>query len=79
MSTLQNYDDLYVMPEESAEEKQARLDRLEIARLKSNLAKTDYIALKLAEGAAAPEEYAEELAHRAYWRSRINELEASDG
>ena len=26
-------------------------------------------------GAATPEEYAEELAHRRYWRSEINRLE----
>ena len=61
------------------EDKQPELDRLnaaaEIATLKAQLAATDYIAAKLAEGAATKEEYSEELAHRAYWRSRINELE----
>ena len=61
------------------EDKQPEVDKLnaaaEIAKLKAQLAATDYIAAKLAEGAATKEEYAEELAHRAYWRSRINELE----
>ena len=60
-------------------DKQPEVDKLnaaaEIAKLKAQLAATDYIAAKLAEGAATKEEYAEELAHRAYWRSRINELE----
>jgi len=65
------------------EDKQTEVDKLnaaaEIAKLKAQLAATDYIAAKLAEGAATKEEYAEELAHRAYWRSRINELEALYG
>lgn len=61
------------------EDKQPEVDKLnaraEIAQLKRKLAETDYIAAKLAEGAAKPEEYAEELAQRAEWRARINELE----
>lgn len=64
----------------SDEHKQPELDRInaraEIAQLKAKLAATDYIAAKLAEGAAKPEEYAEELAQRAQWRAKINELEA---
>lgn len=47
----------------------------EIARLKKNLADTDYIPAKIAEGAATREEYAEEIAQRQSWRDRINELE----
>lgn len=65
----------------TSQDKQLELARqntlTEIASLKAQLAATDYIAAKLAEGAATKEEYAEELAHRAYWRSRINELEAT--
>lgn len=45
--------------------------------LKKNLADTDYIACKIAEGAATVEEYAEMLAQRSSWRARINELQAS--
>ena len=45
--------------------------------LKKNLADTDYIACKIAEGAATSEEYAEMLAQRSSWRARINELQAS--
>lgn len=47
----------------------------EIAELKAKLAATDYIAAKIAEGAATREEYADKLAERAAWRDRINELE----
>ena len=40
------------------------------------LKQTDYIALKLAEGAATPAEYTEELGLRATCRMRINEIDA---
>ena len=64
----------------TAEEKAPELECIaaaqEISELKSKLAATDYIAAKIAEGAATREEYAEELAERAVWRARINELES---
>ena len=47
---------------------------VEISSLKQKLADTDYIAAKIAEGAATREEYADKLAERAAWRARINEL-----
>lgn len=66
----------------TAEEKAPELERVaaaqEIAELKTKLTATDYIAAKIAEGAATREEYAEELAERASWRSRINELESAE-
>ena len=40
------------------------------------LKQTDYISLKIAEGAATPAEYTEELALRATCRTRINEIDA---
>ena len=64
----------------TAEEKAPELERIaaaqEISELKSKLAATDYIAAKIAEGAATREEYAKELSERAAWRARINELES---
>ena len=64
----------------TTEEKAPELERIaaaqEISELKSKLAATDYIAAKIAEGAATREEYAEELAERAARRNRINELES---
>ena len=66
----------------TAEEKAPELECIaaaqEIAELKTKLAATDYIAAKIAEGAATREEYAEELAERAAWRARINELESTE-
>lgn len=47
----------------------------EIASLKKKLENTDYVAVKIAEGAATREEYAGLLAQRQEWRQRINELE----
>ena len=46
----------------------------EVARLKKHLEATDYVAAKIAEGAATREEYANILAQRQAWRDRINEL-----
>ena len=45
-----------------------------ILDLKKKLADTDYIACKIAEGAATLEEYAEIRAQREAWRTQINEL-----
>ena len=54
----------------------AREEALEKIRvLKSNLAETDYIASKIAEGAATTADYAEQIAQRAAWRREIRELE----
>ena len=63
----------------TTEEKAPELERAaatrEISELKAKLAATDYIAAKIAEGAATREEYAEQIAQRADWRTRVNELE----
>jgi hypothetical protein len=47
-----------------------------IAELKRLLADTDYIAVKIAEGAATREEYADVIAQREAWREEIRSLEA---
>ena len=56
-----------------AKEKQAKQSRL--YQLHNMLNKTDYIAAKIAEGAATREEYADMLSKRQAWRDEINELE----
>ena len=61
--------------EEKAPERARIAAQAEISRLKRNLADTDYISAKIAEGVATREEYADKLAERAGWRTRINELE----
>lgn len=56
---------------QAAQQKQARL-----AELHRLLESTDYIAAKIAEGAATREEYADKLAQRQAWRTEINDLES---
>ena len=51
------------------------LIQAEITQLKENLAETDYVAIKIAEGAATADDYADVLAQRQEWRDRINALE----
>ena len=59
-------------------EEQRREDR--IAWLKGLLSATDYAVIKIAEGAATPEEYADVIAQRQAWREEINQLEGkTDG
>ena len=58
-------------PEPTAQELAAK----EIFRLKAQLRETDYVVIKIAEGAATTEEYSEVIAQRETWRARINELE----
>lgn len=45
-----------------------------ISELKRLLADTDYIAAKIAEGAATREEYADVITQRQAWRDEINSL-----
>lgn len=47
--------------------------------LKRKLTDTDYVVIKIAEGAATAEEYAETIASRKAWREEINALEAQKG
>jgi hypothetical protein len=49
----------------------------QIDELKQKLTDTDYIACKIAEGAATIKEYAKELQQRQEWREEINRLERS--
>lgn len=59
-----------VITEPTEEEKaQAR-----IAELKQLLADTDYAIIKIAEGSATQEEYADLIAQRKAWREEINQL-----
>ena len=65
--TIQRYVDV---PEE-----QRRADR--IAWLKGQLSITDYAVIKIAEGVATLEEYADVIAQRQAWREEINQLEGN--
>lgn len=47
-----------------------------VIRLKIELRRTDYLAIKLFEGLITEEEFAPTKAQRQAWRDEINELEA---
>lgn len=62
------------IPEPTEEEKkQAR-----ISELKQMLADTDYVVIKIAEGEATKEEYADVLANRKAWREELRLLQGED-
>lgn len=63
-------------PEPSPEPTEEEIKQNRIWELKSKLQETDYIVIKIAEGEATQEEYAEVLAQRKAWRVEINELQA---
>lgn len=62
-------------------DEQKRKDALceEMAYLVGNLESTDYAVIKIAEGVATKEDYADVLKDRAEWRKRINEIEKEIG
>ncbi len=57
------------------EKPQSLINQEKINELKSKLAKTDYICIKIAEGAATHADYDETIAQRQSWRAEINRLE----
>ena len=58
-------------PEKPQEETKAE----RIQELKTKLAETDYVVIKIAEGSATREEYEEILEQRETWRDEINKLQ----
>jgi hypothetical protein len=56
----------------------AEVTAQKIDALKAQLFATDYVAAKIAEGAATKDDYAAELKQRQTWRDEINELEGSN-
>jgi hypothetical protein len=56
------------------EEKKAEENERRIIDLKRQLAETDYIAAKIAEGSATKGEYADAITQRQAWRKEISDL-----
>ena len=61
--------------EKIPEKTEAEIKKERISELKGKLSSTDYVATKIAEGAATREEYAQVLADRQSWRDEINQLQ----
>ena len=68
-------EDVLVYIPYTAEELARMAAEREIAELKQRLAETDYAVIKIAEGAATAEEYADVIEERKRARERINELQ----
>lgn len=64
-----------VCPHKSERDKQIELWNREIFELKEELQRTDYKAIKYAEGVLTDEDYQQTGIQRQAWRKRINELE----
>ena len=69
-----NDDEEYIFVESIPAPTEEALREQEIAELKAYLVQTDYAVIKIAEGVATAEEYAEVLDERRQARIRINEL-----
>lgn len=67
------YEEIPAAPSPTPEE----LKQKEIQELKAKLTASDYAVIKIAEGAATAEEYADLIKSRKEWRTRINELEGA--
>lgn len=65
--------------EEISEVQVAVSPEVQIEQLKAELARYDYIGVKLAMGVATKEEYAEEIAHTEVLRKQIRVLESEVG
>ncbi len=70
-----------VLIEMTEDEKQVETtiiqNAVKITELKQLLLDTDYVVIKIAEGVATMEEYADTIAQRQAWREEINQLEIS--
>ena len=61
-------------------EKETIPKEIQIEELKQKLNETDYVIIKIAEGSACKEEYADIIEQRKMWREEINRLESdTDG
>lgn len=67
------YEDIYIYVPFTEKEQALR----RIAVLKAELFKTDYMAIKYAEGELSENEYADTKRQRAEWRAEINRLEGT--
>lgn len=72
---IENWELIERTEEDREEELYSSNINTQIAILKENLTKTDYIAMKYAEGWISEKEYVEVKTQRQEWRDKINQLE----
>ena len=75
--TKEQFDkETYIAPHQATPEEIARSEKVaRINALKQQLKDTDYCIIKIAEGVATMEEYADVISSRQSWRAKINQLE----
>ena len=71
----QGYDNQYYLKGCAPIEPIKQVYTKQIDDYKKQLSDTDYIIVKIAEGVATQEEYADIITQRQYWRAEINRLE----
>ena len=64
-----------IKAEQEAYKQTPEYKQSQIAELKQKLNDTDYAIIKIAEGSATIEEYADLIEQRKIWRNEINKLE----
>ena len=69
------YDNSYYIKEYAPQKPQEEINAERIAELKQFLTDTDYVVIKIAEGEATSEDYADILSQRKSARKEINEIE----
>lgn len=75
MKVFENGNYREATPYENAMVEELSCPEILIEELKQQLAKTDYKAIKYAEGALSEEEYSSVKAQRQQWRNEINRLQ----
>lgn len=75
MDVEQAYNGQWYLEGYAPEKPQELVNAERIQELKTKLAETDYVVIKIAEGDATREEYENVLDQRKAWRDEINELE----
>lgn len=73
--SIEDHRPKYFKVVENTQPTSEQIKTAKIAELKANLDATDYVVIKIAEGVAAQDEYADVIKQRQAWRLEINKLE----
>lgn len=74
MDVEQAYDNSWYLKGYVPSKPQSLINQEKITELKQKLSETDYIIIKIAEGSATKEEYADIIKQRQEWRKELNDL-----
>jgi hypothetical protein len=74
MEVEQAYNGLWYLQGSAPAKPQSVIDEERISELKKNLADTDYVTIKIAEGVSTREDYVSVLQQRQQWREELERL-----